>query len=90
MIVVSHPDKDHLGGLNSLEREIQVDRLLVNDPHFYHRGLKCHDYPPWQWDGISFRFLPIKTHFTGKNNSSCILQIKTHAGRMLLTGDIEK
>lgn len=90
IIVVSHPDKDHLGGLNSLEKEIQVEQLLVNEPHFYHRGLKCHDYPPWKWDGISFRFLPIKIAFKGKNNRSCILQIKAPAGRMLLTGDIEK
>ncbi|ARB93585.1 DNA internalization-related competence protein ComEC/Rec2 [Legionella longbeachae] len=89
-IVVSHPDKDHLGGLKSLEKEIPVERLLVNEPHFYHRGLKCHDYPPWQWDGVSFRFLPIKIPLRGKNNSSCILQIETHAGRMLLAGDIEK
>ncbi|KTD63594.1 DNA internalization-related competence protein ComEC/Rec2 [Legionella santicrucis] len=90
IIVVSHPDKDHLGGLNSLEKEIKVEYLLVNSTRFYHRGLKCHDYPPWQWDGISFRFFPIKIPFRGKNNSSCILQIDTHAGRMLLTGDIEK
>lgn len=89
-IVVSHPDKDHRGGLNSLKKEIQVDQLLVNDPRFYHQGIKCHDYPPWQWDDVSFHFLPIKRTFRGKNNSSCILQIGTHAGHMLLTGDIEK
>ena len=89
-IVISHPDKDHCGGLNSLEKEIQVDQLLVNEPRFYHRGLKCHDYPQWQWDGVYFHFLPIKMTFKGKNNNSCILQISTHAGRVLLTGDIEK
>ncbi|KTD08980.1 DNA internalization-related competence protein ComEC/Rec2 [Legionella gratiana] len=89
-IVVSHPDQDHRGGLNSLEKGMQVERLLVNEPRFYHHGLRCHDYPPWKWDGVSFRFLPIKIAFREKNNSSCILQIRTHAGRVLLTGDIEK
>lgn len=90
VIVISHPDKDHRGGLNSLEKGIQVDRLLVNEPRYYHHGLKCHNYPQWQWDGVLFHFLPITKNFRGKNNGSCILQIETDAGRVLLTGDIEK
>ncbi|HAT2070615.1 TPA: DNA internalization-related competence protein ComEC/Rec2 [Legionella pneumophila] len=89
-IVISHPDKDHKGGLNSLEKEMQINQLIVNDPYFYKRGSNCHSYPQWQWDGVSFRFLPIKESFTKKNNNSCILQVSNSAGRVLLTGDIEK
>lgn len=89
-VVISHPDKDHRGGLNSVEAGLHVNQLIVNDPHFYHRGLSCHDYPPWQWDGINFRFFPIKKQFKSKNNSSCILQVSSPHARVLLTGDIEK
>lgn len=89
-IVISHPDKDHRGGLNSIEESLPVGQLLVNNIRYYHRGLNCHDYPPWSWDGVSFRFLPIKKSFKGKNNSSCILQVSNDFGRVLLTGDIEK
>jgi competence protein ComEC len=89
-VVISHPDKDHRGGLNSLENGIQIDQLIVNDLRYYKQGLKCHDHPDWKWDGVHFHFLAIKMPFKDKNNSSCILQISTQAGRILLTGDIEK
>ena len=89
-IVISHPDKDHRGGLKSVESGIKVEELLVNDPRYYDHGLNCHDYPEWEWDGISFRFLPIRESFQDKNNNSCILQVGNAIGRVLLTGDIEK
>lgn len=90
-VVISHPDKDHRGGLNSLEKGVLVAQRLVNEPFYYNNhGVRCHDYPPWRWDNIYFRFLPITTHFKNKNNNSCILQISTSAGKVLLTGDIEK
>jgi competence protein ComEC len=89
-IVISHPDKDHYGGLHSIETAIPVTALIVNDPLHYKRGLSCHDYPRWQWDGIDFRFFPIKQNFKEKNNRSCILQVSSGKNRMLLTGDVEK
>jgi competence protein ComEC len=89
-IIISHPDKDHRGGLKSVLAGISVGELLVNDPEFYHQGVNCHDYPEWQWDGVSFRFLPIRESFQNKNNNSCILQVSNSVGRVLLTGDIEK
>lgn len=89
-IVISHPDKDHRGGLKSVEAGINVSELIVNNPDYYHRGLNCHNVPEWQWDGVSFRFLPIRETFDNKNNNSCILQVSNSVGRILLVGDIEK
>lgn len=89
-IVISHPDKDHRGGLRSIEDALPVKQLLVNDPHYYHHGTFCHNFPEWQWDHVRFRFLAINVPFNDKNNRSCILQIITASGRVLLTGDIEK
>ncbi|USQ13430.1 DNA internalization-related competence protein ComEC/Rec2 [Legionella lytica] len=89
-IVISHPDKDHRGGLQSIEAAIPVKQLLVNEPRYYHHGIKCHNYPEWQWDQVRFRFLPIHAHFKNKNNNSCILQVASANGRVLLVGDVEK
>lgn len=88
-VVISHPDLDHRGGLVSLQQQLPIKNLLVDDPEFYHAGKSCHDYPPWQWDNVSFRFLPVKQTFRDRNNSSCVLQISNGAGKLLLTGDIE-
>lgn len=90
MVVISHPDLDHRGGLPSLEDKYHINELLVDNVAFYHRGKNCHQFPDWEWDGISFRFLPIRQIFRDKNNSSCVLQISNQAGKVLLPGDIEK
>jgi competence protein ComEC len=89
-LVISHPDKDHRGGLKSIQKNIPVTHLIVNDPIFYHQGMNCHYYPDWEWDGVHFRFLSIKGAFGNKNNNSCILQIATSKNTLLLTGDIER
>ncbi len=89
-IVISHPDKDHRGGLESIEASIPVGQLIVNDPAFYKKGSNCHHYPQWQWDNVLFRFIPILASFKNKNNNSCVLQIITKKSSLLLTGDIEK
>lgn len=89
-IVISHPDKDHRGGLKSVEAGMHVNQLLVNNRRYYTHGLKCHDYPTWTWDGVVFRFLAIHQVFNDRNNSSCILKVSSAAGSVLFTGDIEK
>jgi competence protein ComEC len=89
-VIISHPDLDHRGGLISLEKNYKINALIVDNPLFYNRGVSCHTYPEWHWDGVAFRFFPIKRHLSGKNNNSCILQIKNAAGSVLLSGDIEK
>ena len=89
-LVISHPDKDHVGGLKSIESALPIRNFIVNSPKYYHRGLNCHRYPQWKWDGIFFRFFPIAKTFKGKNNNSCILQVSTATESILLTGDIEQ
>jgi competence protein ComEC len=88
-IVISHPDLDHRGGLESLLKNYKVHELIVNDPSFYRRGFSCHNYPMWRWDGVSFQFFPLHNQ-RAKNNSSCILKVGNRNNAILLTGDIEK
>lgn len=89
-VVISHPDLDHRGGLKSIEASYPIKEFLVDDPSFYHRGGSCHNHSPWEWDGVSFRFFSINQLSNKKNNHSCVLQISTRSGQVLLTGDIER
>lgn len=89
MVIISHPDLDHRGGLASLEAKYPITTFVVNEVSFYHRGHNCHKYPAWTWDDINFRFFPIREKFQSTNNFSCVLQVSNRTGRILLTGDIE-
>jgi competence protein ComEC len=89
-VVISHPDRDHQGGLRTIEKQMPFQELLVNDTKYYHRGTSCHHLPAWRWDDVSFRFFPTHKKYTDKNNDSCVLKIQTQGSSMLLTGDIEQ
>lgn len=89
-VVISHPDQDHRGGLKSLQAAMSVDELIVDNPKRYRHAVSCHRYPDWSWDDVKFHFFQIKTDLHSKNNTSCVLQLSTAEGQVLLTGDIEK
>lgn len=89
MLVISHPDLDHRGGLNSIMASYPVSQLIVNDPSFYKQGVTCHNFPNWTWDGIYFEFLNVDDKIHKGNNDSCVLKIKSNKASILLTGDIE-
>ena len=89
-IIISHPDLDHRGGLLTLEKKYPLHTLIVDDPTFYHRGMACHEYPDWQWDGVTFHFFRITAPLKNKNDHSCVLQIRHPSGNILISGDIEK
>lgn len=89
-MVISHPDQDHRGGLKSLQAAIPIDELIVDNPKRYRHAVSCHRYPDWSWDNVTFHFFQIKTDLHSKNNTSCVLQLSTAEGQVLLTGDIEK
>ncbi len=89
-VVISHPDLDHRGGLSSIAEIFSIGDLIVDDPKKYQHALPCHQYPDWTWEGVDFHFFQITTDLHSKNNTSCVLQIKTQQGSILLTGDIEK
>jgi len=58
-IVISHPDLDHRGGLETVEAKYPGTALIVDQPGFYHRGKDCHTYPDWIWDGVRFHFFSL-------------------------------
>ena len=97
LLVVSHVDADHSGGLWGFSKRHRARTLVSGTPRelaerfgLEHRPRSCHGYPAWRWDGVGFRFLDAAAGASGggTNDQSCVLQI---AGRhrVLLPGDIE-
>ncbi len=93
VLVISHGDNDHAGGLSKLqEANIETVSRFSSDPALQKRGFEsCHSGKFWQVDGVRFVFLhppPEQSRFFG-NNASCVLQVSTRENSLLLTGDIE-
>lgn len=93
-LVVSHADRDHSGGLQSLLAAMPVGRLLA--PAGQLPGpvgaQPCRAGDEWLLDGVRLRFLhpaPGRRARTD-NDRSCVLLISAGHVRILLTGDISR
>ncbi len=104
MIVVSHGDNDHIGGMRSLVDTLLVKQILTSVPKKVNSLIKlentilsaqyCDNEKQWNWDGVNFQFIhPQSGSMFTKNNASCVLLISTggedYFNSVLLTGDIE-
>jgi competence protein ComEC len=100
MLVVSHEDKDHAGGLASVLAAMPVGQLVSSGPPdrlpvgSVPYRLPCFAGREWQWDGVKFKWLhpgadapPLSKR---TNEASCVLRIEAAGGSVLLAGDIEK
>ena len=97
LLIVSHVDQDHSGGLQSFLGRYQQQRLLSGTPQklkarfaLGHEVRSCHEYPAWRWDGVSFSFVTTATLSanSASNNRSCVLIIRGEHNT-LIPGDIE-
>jgi len=99
-LIVTHQDKDHSGGAESLLQSLPAG-WLMSSLAFEHdfsalplAALPCADGQGWQWDGVHFLLLhPPAAQYDAptkrSNDMSCVLKISTAYGRVLLTSDIE-
>ena len=98
--VVSHNDTDHSGGMTTVLEQMSVDWLASSLPaHVELAGnfdrMKCFAGQSWTWDGVDFEMLnPVFESYDDSNiadnNRSCVLQVTSASGNLLLTGDIQK
>jgi competence protein ComEC len=92
LLVVSHGDADPAGGAASVHRRFPGAPVLAGEPGRSRLdATACARAPPWAWDGVRFRFLPVPLPAAGKasaNDHSCVLAVEGRAGRLLLTGDV--
>lgn len=100
MLVASHGDTDHAGGVASVLRAMPVETALAGEPVPDLAAASCRAGLEWEWDGVKFTVLhpPFGLDATAEhqhdapksNDSSCVLLIETQTAIALLPGDIER
>ena len=90
LIIISHDDQDHTGGLKSLTQYSNNTLVISGTPiKNFPNSLLASKYPnQWQWDGITFKIIRTKTAYKKTNDQSCILHISSQTDSILLPGDI--
>ena len=89
--MISHGNNDHVGGLLGIESYIRIRKLISNRKDLSTKlpAQLCTYNKDWNWDGVEFRFLQSALDYSPENNNSCMLQIRSKVGRVLLSGGIE-
>lgn len=91
MVMVSHGDNDHAGGVPAVLEEFPEARLVMGPDVELPGGEICQTGQAWTWDDVHFEVLhPYPAFHHRGNDSSCVLKVVTLAGSLLLTGDVEK
>jgi len=106
VMMISHGDDDHAGGMESVRAGIPIDALLlgpsVRAPALHTEGQaqRCTRGQHWQWDGVEFEVEhpaaddhalgANKSEKMSDNNTSCVLRVAAAGGSALLLGDAEK
>ena len=99
-LVVTHADKDHSGGAESVLEAIPVAWVSSSLPYEHPLSAvpvaqhPCIDGDAWDWDGVRFEVLhPPAAQFAAPtrktNDMSCVLKVTAAGHSMLLTSDIE-
>ena len=92
VLVTSHTDSDHAGGLAGVMQNLEVDHVISSSQNIpgTHSPDACTAGTNWHWDSVKFSVLhPYAGDQLDKNNRSCVIQVSTGNQSILLTGDIE-
>jgi competence protein ComEC len=98
LLIVSHDDLDHRGGVRSLLAGLPVRRVMFGPSVRSAPSQKwpmlrqpCQRGLAWTWDAVNFDMQhPGATSYARDNDSSCVLRVAAAGGSVLLTGDIER
>lgn len=92
MLVVSHADLDHSGGVEYLNGVFRIGQLKLGEALGEGRpsGFPCLAGESWQWDGVRFEFLhpEVPGRWRG-NDASCVILVQVGDHKLLIPGDIE-
>ena len=89
-VVISHGDRDHAGGLDSLKSSIRVASVWAGSgiPDYSGYVHPCETGMFWEWDQVRFEFLAGSGQWSMTNDRSCVLKVTANGQSLLLTGDI--
>lgn len=89
LLLVSHGDLDHAGGLQGLRGAWPSLPVTGNAPRPPPDMAPCHTGRAWTWDDVRFRVLHPSPWLPYQgNDSSCVLAVQAPGGGALLPGDI--
>ncbi|MBK6638824.1 MAG: DNA internalization-related competence protein ComEC/Rec2 [Rhodocyclaceae bacterium] len=103
-LIISHADNDHAGGAMSLVRSMPVRQITHSLPDSLPllaalaektAPRRCHRGIVFEWDGVSLQLLhpatedPAESVAKRRNAQSCVLQLRSRGGRLLIPSDIE-
>ncbi len=89
-LIVSHGDNDHIGGAESVLSALPAGVVLSSVPDRLPAAQLCQSGQSWNWDGVNFTVLnPADTGSSRANDDSCVLQVQSRFGALLLPADIE-
>ncbi len=91
MIIASHGDNDHAGGIASVQRAFPDAAVFAPEGAKVDGAKVCQLGQRWRWGGVNVEILhppPLLPYL--RNESSCVLRIQTRDRSALLTGDIGK
>jgi competence protein ComEC len=90
ILVVSHADNDHSGGVGAVVEAFPSVNVLKGPDVTQLNGDDCVQGQQWEWDGVRFEMLHPSQRFAWRGNeSSCVLKMTTAHGTLLITGDAE-
>lgn len=95
-VIISHVDRDHVGGLGSVAAVLQPAHFFAGQPldapEHWPSTEFCNQGVEFTLNAVQFRFLRPYVGFLPQNNNdaSCILLIESDQGRVLITGDATK
>jgi competence protein ComEC len=92
VLLVSHTDADHAGGVQSVLNNLSVEEIVGNPGPIARVATPCLEKRPWVWDGVEFKTVAVRREQGEKltdNNTSCMLLVDAAGQRLLLPGDIE-
>jgi len=91
VLMVSHADLDHAGGMSSLHEALTITQELGGEPVASGMPVsrRCERGMTWRWEGVTFEILhPTPGSHAEGNDASCVLRVASPGGSLLLTGDI--
>lgn len=93
LLVISHGDSDHAGGLEALAEAFPIGDIVSGEPELVsgrlNRPVKRCRQDVWLWPGLELSFWRTREQAQG-NDASCVLNLRHRpsGAELLLTGDI--